>query len=77
MHEVRNPLDALTNLLHLAGAETDVATLHQYIRDAEDRILSLHQIAGQSLTLARVTQGENKWICFRSWKPRSKCITAT
>jgi signal transduction histidine kinase len=58
MHEVRNPLDALTNLLHLAAGEMDLANVHQYTRDAQDQISSLHEIAGQSLTLARVHQSE-------------------
>jgi signal transduction histidine kinase len=58
MHEVRNPLDALGNLLHLASGEMNVAVIHAYIRDSLDQISSLHDIAGQSLTLARVTQSD-------------------
>ena len=56
MHEIRNPLDALGNLLYLAGQESDLKVIHSLIRDAAEQIATLNQIAGQSLTLARVTQ---------------------
>lgn len=56
MHEIRNPLDALGNLVHLAGLEEDLTIARQHLRDAEEQITMLHQIAGQSLTIARVSQ---------------------
>lgn len=57
MHEIRNPLDALGNLVHLAGLEDDLAAVRQHLHNAEEQITLLHQIAGQSLTIARVSQG--------------------
>jgi signal transduction histidine kinase len=56
MHEIRNPLDALSNLVYLAAQAQDLALAHEYMRAAGEQIVSLHQIAGQSLTLARNAQ---------------------
>jgi signal transduction histidine kinase len=56
MHEIRNPLDALGNLVYLAADAQDLTLVHEYMRAAKEQILTLHQIAGQSLTLARDSQ---------------------
>jgi signal transduction histidine kinase len=58
MHEIRNPLDAIGNLVHLSEQTDDLKMIHQYMRDAAEQIVSLHQIAGQSLALARSGQTE-------------------
>jgi signal transduction histidine kinase len=56
MHEIRGPLDALGHLVHLASASTDLSETQEFMRLAKEQISNLHQIAGQSLTLARQTQ---------------------
>jgi signal transduction histidine kinase len=56
MHEIRNPLDALGNLVYLAADAQDLTQAREYMRAAKEQIVSLHQIAGQSLTLARNAQ---------------------
>ena len=56
MHEIRNPLDALGSLVYLAAKAQDLALVHDYLRAAQEQIVSLHQIAGQSLALARNAQ---------------------
>jgi signal transduction histidine kinase len=58
MHEIRNPLDSIGNLVHLAGRTDDLELIRQHLREAEEEILAVHQIAGQSLTLARGDQAE-------------------
>jgi signal transduction histidine kinase len=56
MHEIRNPLDALGSLVYLAADAQDLALSREYMRAANEQIVSLHQIAQQSLTLARNTE---------------------
>ena len=56
MHEIRNPLDALEHLVYLALHSSDLGKAHEYLRAATEQITTLHQVAGQSLTLARNTQ---------------------
>jgi signal transduction histidine kinase len=56
MHEVRNPLDAIGNLVYLAMDAKDLPQAKEYMRAATEHIISLHQIAGQSLTLTRNAQ---------------------
>jgi signal transduction histidine kinase len=56
MHEIRNPLDALGSLVYLAADAQSLTLAHEYMRAAKEQIVSLHQIAGQSLTLARNAQ---------------------
>lgn len=58
MHEIRNPLDSIGNLVHLAARADDSEAIRQYLREAEEQILAVHQIAGQSLMLARGDQAE-------------------
>ena len=56
MHEVRNPLDAIGNLVYLALAAQDLPQAKEYISAATEHIVALHQIAVQSLTLTRNSQ---------------------
>jgi signal transduction histidine kinase len=56
MHEIRNPLDALGNLVYLAADAKDIADVGGYLTAAKEQITTLHQIAAQSLTLARNAQ---------------------
>src|ERR1700735_4602702 len=56
MHEVRNPLDAIGNLVYLAMDAKDLPQAKEYMREVTEHIVSLHQIAGQSLTLTRNAQ---------------------
>jgi signal transduction histidine kinase len=56
MHEIRNPLDALGNLVYLAAEAADIAEVRGHLTAAKEQIVTLHQIAGQSLTLARNAQ---------------------
>jgi signal transduction histidine kinase len=53
MHEVRNPLDALGNLLRLAEDEDEIASVRSYLSQANEQIATVHQIADQTLSLAR------------------------
>jgi signal transduction histidine kinase len=56
MHEIRNPLDALGHLVYLSVHATDLNQVHEYMRAANEQIVTLHEIAGQSLKLARRSQ---------------------
>lgn len=56
MHEIRNPLDLIGNLVHLAGRTDNPEVIRQYLREAEEQILAVYQIAAQGLTLARGDQ---------------------
>jgi hypothetical protein len=58
MHEVRNPLDAIGNLVYLGLAAKDLPQAREYMRAATEHIVSLHQIAGQSLTLTQHPDGD-------------------
>jgi signal transduction histidine kinase len=56
MHEVRNPLDALGNLVYLAADARELGLVNDYMNAAKEQIVSLNQIANQTLTLARNAQ---------------------
>jgi len=50
MHDVRNPLDALGNLIYLAEAALGEApTVGTYLAQAKEQIATIHQIAAQTL----------------------------
>jgi C4-dicarboxylate-specific signal transduction histidine kinase len=49
MHEVRNPLEALGYLLHLAAQEDDLETIRAYLRQANEQIATVSEIAAQTL----------------------------
>jgi len=54
MHEVRNPIEALGNLIFLARncAQTP-EELERFLRMSEEQLATLNQIVGQTLSLAR------------------------
>ena len=56
MHEIRNPLDAVGNLIYLASGAKELTQAKEHIKAAQEHIASLNQIAGQSLSLARNAQ---------------------
>lgn len=56
MHEIRNPLDALGHLVYLSADCKDLDKIHEYMHAAGEQIATLHEIAGQSLKLARNVQ---------------------
>jgi signal transduction histidine kinase len=53
MHEVRNPLDALGNLLEIAAEEDDLVKVRALLMQANEQMATVHQIAAQTLSLAR------------------------
>ncbi len=55
MHEVRNPLDALGNLIELAEEEDDLVAIRSYLSQANEQMTTVQQIASQTLSLARST----------------------
>src|ERR1700734_772767 len=54
MHEIRNPLEAVGYLIHLAHEEEDPLTVREYLRQANEQMETVHQIAAQTLGLARM-----------------------
>ena len=56
MHEVRNPLEAVGNLVYLAIEEAnDHDAVRAYLRRIEEQLAMLNQIASQTLSFARTT----------------------
>lgn len=54
MHEIRNPLEALSHLTYLAREEADdVEKVRHYMSLAEEHIYTLNQLASQTLGFAR------------------------
>jgi signal transduction histidine kinase len=54
MHEIRNPLEAVGYLIHLATQEDDVNIIHEHLRQADEQMSTVHQIAAQTLGFARL-----------------------
>ena len=55
MHEIRNSVDALGHLTHLASEEADdPGKVRDYLEQAKEQMATVHQIAGQTLGFARV-----------------------
>jgi signal transduction histidine kinase len=54
MHEVRNPLEAMGYLIHLANEEDDPTALQEYLRQASEQMATVQQIAAQTLGFARI-----------------------
>ena len=55
MHEVKNPLETLGHLTYLALQEPDPETVKDYLRQANDQMKALGEIASQTLGFARTT----------------------
>jgi signal transduction histidine kinase len=55
VHEILNPLEAVTNLLYLAGQTYDLDPVKEYVRMAEQEINRASLIAGQTLRFNRKT----------------------
>ncbi len=56
MHEIRNPLEALGHLAYLALQEADdPVNVRDYLRRAQEQIVTLTQIASQTLGFARTS----------------------
>lgn len=54
MHEIRNPLEALSNLIYLADSDADNPEhVHSYMGMAEEQIRTLTRIANETLAFAR------------------------
>jgi signal transduction histidine kinase len=54
MHEIRNPLEALSNLTYLAIMEADDAEkVRSYLRLAEEQMASVRRVASQTLSFAK------------------------
>ena len=53
MHEIRNPLEAIGYLIHLANSEENPETVREYLRQANEQMATVHQIAAQTLGFAR------------------------
>jgi signal transduction histidine kinase len=55
IHEIRNPLEALANLLYLANLEAnDCEPVRRYLALAEEQIITVNRIANQTLSYAKV-----------------------
>lgn len=56
MHEIRNPLEAIGNLVYLAMEESgDRDAVCAYLRRVEEQLAMVNDIAGQTLGFARTT----------------------
>jgi signal transduction histidine kinase len=53
MHEIRNPLEAVGYLIHLANQEHDPDTVHEHLREANEQMATVYRIASQTLDFAR------------------------
>jgi signal transduction histidine kinase len=66
MHEIRNPLDALDNLIFLSLEKaSEPETVRNYLRLAQEQTATLSQISANVLGFAR-----------SSILPRSTCLVA-
>jgi signal transduction histidine kinase len=54
MHEIRNPLESVGYLIHLANLEDDSSVIHEHLRQANEEMATVHQIAAQTLGFARM-----------------------
>ena len=54
MHEIRNPLEAVGYLIHLANQEDDTNVIHEHLRQANEQMATVYQIAAQTLGFARM-----------------------
>jgi signal transduction histidine kinase len=50
MHEINNPLEAITNLIYLAMREDSLDEVKRYLHDAQEQLIVLGSIAHSSLT---------------------------
>lgn len=55
VHEILNPLEAVTNLLYLAGQTYELAPVKEYLRLAEEEVSRASLIVGQTLRFNRKT----------------------
>jgi signal transduction histidine kinase len=55
-HEINNPLEALTNLLYLAGTCDSLETIHSLLAHASSEVQRIARITKQSLSFQRDTQ---------------------
>jgi signal transduction histidine kinase len=56
MHEIRNPLEAVGYLVHLATLEENIDAIREHLIAAQVQMATVHQIASQTLSLSRVLQ---------------------
>jgi signal transduction histidine kinase len=57
MHEIRNPLEALSNLIFLTNLESDNPDkVRQYMRLAEEQIRTVAEITGYTLGFVRASE---------------------
>ena len=54
-HEIRNPLEAVTNLLYLAKTTPDPGEIREFLSTAEAELLRVSRIAGETLKFHRET----------------------
>jgi signal transduction histidine kinase len=54
MHEIRNPLEAVGFLIHLAAHEQDLHVIHEHLSQAIKEMATVHGIAAQTLGFARM-----------------------
>lgn len=55
-HEINNPLEALTNLLYLAGMSGSLESIHELVRHATTEVDRIARITRQTLSFQRDTQ---------------------
>jgi signal transduction histidine kinase len=56
MHEIRNPLEAMGYLIHLANEEDDPKAVREYLCQANEQMATVHGIAAQTLGFARMVK---------------------
>jgi two-component system NtrC family sensor kinase len=55
-HEINNPLEALTNLLYLAGTSDSLESIHELLAHASSEVERIARITKQTLSFQRDTQ---------------------
>jgi PAS domain S-box-containing protein len=55
-HEINNPLEALTNLLYLAGSSESIRDVHELVAHASSEVDRIARITRQTLSFQRDTQ---------------------
>jgi signal transduction histidine kinase len=55
MHEIRNPLEAVGYLIHLANQEDDPNAMREHLRQANEQMATVYQVAAQTLGFARMS----------------------
>ena len=65
-HEINNPLEALTNLIYLAGSSTSLESIQGFLSHANEELARISRITKQSLAFHRDSRRPGSCRCWRT-----------